>query len=127
MVAQVIVVGDEGADLGLEVAGQVVIFEQDSVLQRLMPALDLALGHGVIGGAANVVHVLAVEPFGKVGRDVARSVIRQEPRPVHDLGLVQSRGPQRQVERGGDVLGLHRGAQLPGDDVAREVVEHARQ
>ena len=60
MVSQVIVVGDEGSDLGFEVTWQVVVFEQDAVLQRLMPALDLALGHGVIGHAANVVHVLAV-------------------------------------------------------------------
>ena len=71
VVTQVIVVGDEGVDLGFEVAGQVVVFEQDAVLQRLVPALDLALGHGVIGSAANVTHVLAVEPFGEVGRDVA--------------------------------------------------------
>ena len=28
MVAQVIVVGDEGVDLGLEVAGQIVVFER---------------------------------------------------------------------------------------------------
>ena len=40
--AQVIVVGDEGADLSLKVARQIVVLEQDAVLQRLMPALDLA-------------------------------------------------------------------------------------
>jgi hypothetical protein len=102
VVAQVIVVGDEGADLGLEVARQVVVLEQDSVLERLMPALDLALGHGVIGRAANMVHVLAIEPFGEVGRDVARAVVRQEPWPVDDRGPIQSRGLQRQLERGGE-------------------------
>ena len=75
VVTQMIVVGDEGVDLGLEVAGQVVVFEQDAVLQRLVPALDLALGHGVIGRAADVIHVLAVEPSGEVGRDVAGAVI----------------------------------------------------
>src|ERR1700680_2756430 len=62
VVAQVIVVGDEGADPGLESAGQVVVLQQDAVLQRLVPALDLALGHGVIGSAADVIHVVAVEP-----------------------------------------------------------------
>ena len=72
VVTQVIVVGDEGVDLGLEMARLVVVLEQDAVLQRLVPALDLALGHGVIGSAANVMHVLAIEPFGEVGRDVAR-------------------------------------------------------
>ena len=44
-----------------------------------------------------------------------------------DPGLVERRGLQRHFERGGDVLGLHRGAQLPGDDVAGEVVEDRRQ
>jgi hypothetical protein len=29
-----------------------------------VPALDLALGHGMIGSAADMIDVLAVEPFG---------------------------------------------------------------
>ena len=44
VVALVVVVLDEGLDLGLEVAGQEVVFQQDAVLQGLVPALDLALG-----------------------------------------------------------------------------------
>jgi len=32
VVSQVIVVGGEGSDLAIEVAGQVVVFEQDAVL-----------------------------------------------------------------------------------------------
>ena len=39
---------DEGADLPFEIAGQVIIVEQDSVLQGLVPALDLSLGLRVI-------------------------------------------------------------------------------
>jgi len=31
--------------LGLEIAKQVVVFEQDAILHGLMPALDLALRH----------------------------------------------------------------------------------
>src|SRR5438445_11167344 len=46
---------------------------------------------------------------------------------MEDAGLVEPRGMQGHFERGGDVLGLHRGAQLPGDDVAGEVVEDRRQ
>jgi hypothetical protein len=46
---------------------------------------------------------------------------------MEDPGLVERRGLQRHFERGGDVLGLHHGAQLPGDDVAGEVVEDRRQ
>jgi hypothetical protein len=54
MVSQVIVVGDEGGDLGFEIAGQIVVLQQDAVLERLMPALDLALCHGVIGCATDM-------------------------------------------------------------------------
>jgi hypothetical protein len=41
----VIVVVDEDRDLGFEITGQEVIFQQDAVLEGLMPALDLALRH----------------------------------------------------------------------------------
>ena len=43
MVAAVVVVFDEGGDLGFEIAGQEVIFQQDAVLEGLVPALDFAL------------------------------------------------------------------------------------
>ena len=44
MVTLMVVVLDEGLDLGLKVAGQEVVFQQDAVLEGLVPALDLALG-----------------------------------------------------------------------------------
>ena len=75
VVAQVIVVGDESADLGLEVARQVVILEQDSVLERLMPALDLALGLGVVRRAPDVLHALFVVPRRQIACDLRRAII----------------------------------------------------
>jgi hypothetical protein len=75
MVSQMVVVGDEVADLGLEVSGQIVILEQDTVLERLMPAPDLALCHRMIWSTADILHLSVVEPFGEVGRDVARAII----------------------------------------------------
>jgi hypothetical protein len=47
------------------------VFQQDAVLQGLVPALDLALGHGMIRSATGVLHVLAFEPFRQVTGDVA--------------------------------------------------------
>ena len=44
VVAPMIVVVDEGGDLGFEITRQEVVLQQDAVLQRLVPALDLALG-----------------------------------------------------------------------------------
>jgi hypothetical protein len=43
VVPEMIVVGDEVTDLLLEITGQVVVLEQNAVLERLVPALDLAL------------------------------------------------------------------------------------
>jgi hypothetical protein len=42
VIAGMVVVRDEGRDLAFEIAGQVVVLKQDAVLERLMPALDLA-------------------------------------------------------------------------------------
>ena len=50
MVALVVVVLDERLDLGLEFAGQEVVLQQDAVLQRLVPSLNLALCLRVIRG-----------------------------------------------------------------------------
>ena len=44
MIALVIVVLDEGLDLLFEITGQEVVLQQRAVLERLVPALDLALG-----------------------------------------------------------------------------------
>ena len=44
VVSAVIVVLDEVANVGFEIAGQVVVFQQDAVLQGLMLTLDFALG-----------------------------------------------------------------------------------
>ena len=71
VVSQMIVVGDEVADLGLEITGQIVVLEQDAVLERLMPALDLALRHRVIRSPADVLHLSVIEPLGQVGGEIA--------------------------------------------------------
>jgi hypothetical protein len=41
MISQIIVIGDEGLDLGFEIDRQVVILQKDAVLERLMPTLIL--------------------------------------------------------------------------------------
>ena len=64
VVAPVVVVIDEGLDLRFEITRQIVVFEQDAVLQGLMPALDLALGLGMIGRSADVADAMSLEPFG---------------------------------------------------------------
>ena len=89
-----------------------------------MPALDLALGLRMERRSADVLDVLLVQPIGKIARDIRRAVVRQEPWPVNHGHLIEPGRRQCQVERGGHILRFHRRAELPGDDEAREVVEH---
>ena len=70
VIAGMVVMRHEGRDLAFEIAGQVVVLEQDAVLERLMPALDLALGLRVIRGAADVFHFLLIQPLREILCDV---------------------------------------------------------
>src|SRR5947207_11027924 len=71
VIAAVVVVVDEGRDLGFEVAGQEVVFQQDAGFESLVPALDLALGHWMIAGAAQGPDIAVVDPLGYGTRGVA--------------------------------------------------------
>jgi hypothetical protein len=82
-----------------------------------MPALDLALGHRMIGRAAKVFDIAIVEPFGQIARDIAGAVVGQQPWSIGWLGLIKVAGPQCPIEGGSDIFRPHAGAQLPGDDV----------
>ena len=73
-----VVVIDEGFDLGFEITGQEVVFQQDAVLQGLMPTLDLALGLRVIRCATRMLHALVLEPFRQFARDVAGPVVTEQ-------------------------------------------------
>lgn len=56
VVSTVVVIIDEAGNLPLEIARQEVVFEQDAVLQRLVPALDLALSLRVKWRSADMAH-----------------------------------------------------------------------
>ena len=71
VVSSVVVMLDEGVDLLPEIAGQVVFFQQDAVLQGLVPSLDLALGLRVIRGTSDMIHLLIIQPICQFTRDVA--------------------------------------------------------
>ena len=108
VVSLVVVMLDEGLDLGLEVAGQEVVFEQDAVLQGLVPALDLALGLRMARSATHMAHLVGLDIFGQFAGDVARSVVAEQPRLVQHRGavtaVVLNFGPvSRAVELGSGV------------------------
>jgi hypothetical protein len=76
VIAGMVVVHHEGGDLAFEIAGQVVVLKQDAVLERLMPALDFALGLRMVRRSADMLDVLLVQPIGQIARDgiVTRTV-----------------------------------------------------
>ena len=76
--ALVVVVLDEGGDGDLKFALQIVVFQQDTVLESLMPTLDLALRLRVVGRTADVIHAMFTQICGKVTRDITGAVIAQK-------------------------------------------------
>ena len=62
VIAAMIVALDEGRDLGLEIAREEVVLQQDAVLQRLVPALDLALGLRMARRTAGVIDIPILKP-----------------------------------------------------------------
>ena len=48
MVTLIVVVIDEGFDLRFQITRQEIVFQQDPVLQGLVPSLDFALGLTVV-------------------------------------------------------------------------------
>ena len=87
-VAPVVVVLDEDAELGFEITGQIIVLQQDPVLEGLVPALDLALGLGMVRCATDMLQALIIEPFGQVAGEIAGSVVGQQPWLMDDLRLI---------------------------------------
>jgi hypothetical protein len=89
VIAGMVVMSHEGRDLTFEISGQVIVLEQDAVLERLMPALDLALGLRVIR-APRTCSIFCL--FSHAARSSARydaPVIRQQARPVDHAHLIK--------------------------------------
>ena len=90
VVAAVVVVIDERANFTFEITGQEVVFEQNTVLERLMPTLDLALSLWVVWRTSDMVHTVIFKPVSQVAGDVRRAVVAEQPRFVNDIGAVAS-------------------------------------
>jgi hypothetical protein len=86
--ALMIAVLDERIDLDFEITWQIVIFQQYPVLQGLVPSLDLALGLRMVGSASDMLHAPIIEPLGQVAGDVARPIVRQQPRLMDGHRLI---------------------------------------
>ena len=114
MIAAMVVVGHEALDLVFQITRQIVVLQEDAVLQGLMPTVQSCLESS--GGTEH----RGREPghdVSSISRDRPRrmrTVVGQPPPPMDDLGFAAPRSIERHLECGGDALGLHGGAQLPG-------------
>ena len=68
VITVVVVVIDEGTDLLLQIAWQVVVFQENSVLHGLVPAFDLTLRLRMERSTTNVLHLLLLHPFSQFTR-----------------------------------------------------------
>ena len=75
VISLVIIIGDEGLDLIFKIARKKVIFEEDTVLQGLMPALNLSLCLWVAGCAMDVFDLLFIQPFCEIAGNIAGAII----------------------------------------------------
>ena len=91
-----IIVSDESLDLGLKIAGQEVVFQQDAVLHGLAPALDPALRLGMKRRAARMADALGFNVFYQLAGDVAGSIC---PTAAHCDACLPTHSP-RQPEQG---------------------------
>ena len=62
VIALMVVVADKGFDLGFKIASQEVVFQQDAVLESLVPVFDLALGLWMIWRPTRVLHAFVLQP-----------------------------------------------------------------
>ena len=76
----VVVMIDQRSDLDLEIAGQEVVFQQDAVLQGLVPAHDLALCLGMERSAANVLHLKISKTVSQLASNIAGAIVGQQAR-----------------------------------------------
>ena len=124
MEALMVIVLDEGLDLGFQIAGVEVVFQQDRVFERLMPTLDLTLGLGVAGCTSNMAHSVGLDVVGQFTSDITRAIIAEQSGFVLDMGLITAAGLEREVQGLCDIFSAHIGAKLPSNHVAREVIQH---
>src|SRR5271163_3158902 len=123
MIAPMVVVIDKPANAGLKITRQVVVFQEDAVLERLMPAFDLALCLRMVGRAANVSHVLCSQPICQLSRDVAGTIIAEQARLMGDPYLGSGWSRERPIQSVGHALRLHCRAKRPCDNLRRAITE----
>ena len=123
VVTLIVVIRDECADLAFEIARQIVVFQQNAVLHGLVLTFYFALSLWVERCATDMLHVLPLQPFSQIARDVAGAFIAEQTRRMAHDGLVATRRSQRQFNRICHIFSPHVCAELPGNDVTAVIIQ----
>jgi len=91
VVSLVVVEFNEGFDLSIQVCREEVVVQQDTVLEGLMPTFDLALGLRVIRCTTHMIHAFVIQPFSKITRDIAGTIVRQAAGAIQTIVKLMSR------------------------------------
>lgn len=118
VISSVIVMANEVVNRRFKIFLHEVIFQQDAVLQRLMPALDLALRLRMVRCAPHVSDLLARQLVGEIASDVRQAIVREQSRPVRHGRFLDTGRIKRKLQGIGHVVCFHRRAEFPGDDIA---------
>ena len=65
VISPMVVMLDEGGNGRFKFTLHVIVFQQDAVLEGLVPALDLTLRLRMVGRASHVIYTVLLEVFGK--------------------------------------------------------------
>jgi hypothetical protein len=90
VVSSMIVMLDESRDLGFKVFLEEVVFEQDAVLERLVPAFDFPLRLRVTRSTMELADLVFLQPFTKVGSDITRTIAPTEGRTGATEGAMRA-------------------------------------
>ena len=101
---------DEGFNLGFEITGQEVVFQQNAVLQGLMPPRHASVSSPCFA---------AIPPDPQ---SIAGTIITEQTRLVNNVNLVATGRLKGQVQGVGHILSPHVGAEFPCDDVTVVIV-----
>ena len=78
VVPVVIVMLNEVANLGFQVFPEEVVFQQNPVLQGLMPTLDFSLCLRVAWSAMDLLHSLVIQPFAQIFGNITGAITPSE-------------------------------------------------
>ena len=116
VIPSVVVIVDKSFDVGLEVTRQIVVLQQQPVLDRLMPALNLALRHRVVWGTTDVVYALVFKPLA----ELLGTACRHQPCPALATTRQTDRSPRSAIR---DWRLVYRGLRHQGPQDAKALLE----